>query len=242
MSGCGNSFGGPAALRPLFVADCGAGTDRVAADLVLLNWESTTNPIYPDDVFEPLDLSAFPIIDGGTLADNAELFKERVRQQITRIYCEYDGPAIRVEHANGALNSEATVVHMTQSMSLLGGTQIGEGEYDRCNRHYDDAAVIFGGEMLELADALTFDEWVMLFANVSAHEIGHTLGFAHVERASWLTHAGRSIYVELMLDGHTLAELTGEQRFVEPQDNCPSIWPGTMSRIEEPTTSCQADR
>ncbi len=238
ISGCGNNFGGPTALRPLFVAECGTDTDRVASDLVVLDWDSTTNAIYPDDEFEPLDLSAFETTDGGTLADNAALFRERVRRQITTIYCDYDGPGIFVEHGRGE-DLEATVVHMTQALSPLGGTQVGEGEYDRCNRQHDNLAVIFGGQILELAGVRTFDEWVLIFANVTAHEIGHTLGFGHVQRDQW-SGASRSLYVELMLDGHTIHELASEQRFVEQQDNCGDIWQGSSKRVVTSTITGQS--
>jgi len=237
LAGCGNSFTGPSALRPLFVAECGVDTDRVATEFVLLEWNSTTNELYPDDEFEPLDLSLFETPDGGTLAEKADTFKEQVRRQVTRIYCDYEGPGILVEHATGEEAYETNVVYMTQAMSPLGGAQVGEGEYDRCNRQHDNVAALFGGQILELSDPRPFDEWVLIFANVAAHEIGHTLGFGHVQRDYW-SDARRSIYVELMLDGHTMHELASEQRFVVAQDSCTEGWSGLLRPAKAPTLTC----
>ena len=60
-----------------------------------------------------------------------------------------------------------------------------------------------------------------LFANVCAHEIGHTLGFGHVVRSE-LDSSERSLFVELMLDRHTMSEMRQPHKFIVDQDNCPS--------------------
>ena len=167
-----------------------------------------------------MDLSRFETSEGGTLADDVELFKERVRRQITSIYCAAEAPPIVVRHAADDDGLSGNVIYFTQVLSTLGERQVGEGEYDPCNTQHDNVAVIFGEQVRRLGGVLSFDEWVMVFANITAHEIGHTLGYGHVARAD-LSGTGRPAFVELMLDGHTLGELCTEQRFTAGQSNCP---------------------
>jgi hypothetical protein len=219
VTGCGSGFPAGSANQPLFVAECGTG-DATTADLVLLEWGGGVAPLYPQESFAALDLSVFETDDGGTLADRANEFKERVRDQVTLILCDSPGPTARVRDAEDADAAVATVVYFTQAVSPATARQVGEGEYDTCNRQHDNAAVIFGEELHRLGRAYPFDEWVNVFANVTAHEIAHTLGFGHVSRDE-VAETGRSLYVELMLDGHTMSELRREHRFLVDQTNCP---------------------
>ena len=211
---------GTAADRILFVSDCAddIGVPPRSVDVVLLDWTGGTSPIYAGHAFEGLDLTAFKTAEGGTLADDPESFKELVRARIVQIYCDW--PEVAVVTVNGEDSQPAdTIVHLTQAVQPE-GMDIGEGEYDPCNRQNDNAAIIFGERLWELADAYTFDEWVTVFANVCAHEIGHTLGYGHIVREE-RTDLERSAYVELMLDRHTMAEMRRAQRFVVEQTNCP---------------------
>lgn len=230
-AGCGTSMRSTSADRILFVSDC---TDETEApwnsvDVVLLDWTGGTNPIYPQQHFEGIDLTAFETANGETLADDAETFKELVRARIAQIYCDW--PEATVIAINGEDDQSAdTIVHLTQE-SQPGGMDIGEGEYDPCNRQNDNAAVIFGERLWQLGDAYTFDEWVTVFANVCAHEIAHTLGYGHVRREE-RTDLGRSIYVELMLDRHTMAEMRRAQRFIADQTNCPTDLAASNRSIE----------
>jgi len=85
VAGCGNSFDDTSG-RVLFVADCdgiagtAAGTaDVITGELVVLDWNGGVTPLFPGHDFHPLDLSAFHLKEGGSLADDPERFKERVR-------------------------------------------------------------------------------------------------------------------------------------------------------------------
>lgn len=235
--GCGSSFSDVLSGRSLLLTECDGDADRVATDLVVLDWQGGVTAIYPDEDFEALDLSAFGTADGGTLADDAELFKEQVWLQATRIFCDSSGPGIRIRHAGDAKDRAGTTVYYTQALSPVGWLQIGEAEYDVCNRQHDNAAVIFGGQVLRLSATYTFDEWVLVFANLTAHEIAHTLGYAHVSRDE-SPEAERSYFVELMYDGHTMEEMCREQRFLADQTNCPIDSPVNLRQVEYPTITC----
>lgn len=219
IGGCGSGFPLDTASEPLFVAECN-GANQPTSDLVVLEWGGGTTPLYPNVPFEGLALSRFDTADGGTLADREDEFKERVREQVSLILCDSPGPTARVRHADEVESSVATVIYFTQEVSPAAARQVGEGDYDVCNRQHDNAAVIFGDELRDLGGRFLFDEWVNVFANVTAHEIGHTLGFGHVSRDE-VGDVGRSLYVELMLDGHTMTELRREHRFLIDQTNCP---------------------
>ncbi len=220
-AGCGSDFDGSTLLVTRVVSDPGDEFDNAAVNKVLIDWTGGVNQIYADDYFEGVDLSAFETDDGGTLADDADAFMEAVRAQTLRIY--EDLPELPVDVTNGEdedADYDVTIVHITQGLPPRGGANIGEGEYDPCNRQRDNAALLFGGRMVTLGNGYTFDEWVNVFANTVAHEVGHTLGFGHVLRSEH-PDTGRTLYIELMLDAHTMAELRREQRFVYELTNCP---------------------
>jgi len=148
---------------------------------------------------------------------------------------------VQIRHAGETELTGGTTVHFTQELSPDGGMVIGEGDYDPCNRQHDNAAVIFGEQIRRLAAESTFDDWVRAFANVTAHEIAHTLGFAHVDRQTqWPVE--RALFVELMLDGHTIDELQREQTFVVEQDYCPDDWYRFRRPDEYITITCALAR
>lgn len=224
-AGCGTVNPGRAALRPLFKAECDAALASDPSDInyVVLDWTGGVSPIYPDDRFAGVDLTRFTTADGYTLADDAETFQEDVRLQVAHIYCESSPHIVMVLNGEADdFSADINMVHITQALPPKGGTDVGEGEYDPCNRQHDNAALLFGERLLSLADDYSYDDWVNVFANIIAHEVGHTLGFGHIQRAD-RDNVGRSAYVELMLSGHTMSELRQEQRFLADMSNCPQL-------------------
>jgi hypothetical protein len=223
MAGCGSDVMTPAVLIPEYLSGSDASTHADGEDVnrVLLDWTGGTSQIYPDEVFEGVDLALFETAEGGTLADDPEAFKEDVRRQIALIYRDMPLASIQVVIGEDEeADTDVTIVHITQELPPQGGTNIGEGEYDPCNLQRDNAALLFGGRLITLGNGYSYREWVNVFANTCAHEIGHTVGFGHVLRSEH-PDTGRFLYIELMLDGHTMAELRREQRFVFELTNCP---------------------
>ncbi len=186
---------------------------------------------------EGVDLSAFETSDGRTLGDDAGNFKELVRQEIMRIYCDRGEVSVIVRNGEDDEGPADTTVHLTQETPPNGGTDIGEGEYDPCNLERDNAAIVFGQRLLQLADNYSRDEWLHVFANVCAHEIGHTLGYGHLERTAQ-PEEGRPLFVELMLDRHTMAEMRRQQRLILDQTYCPSDPVASRRRVEGAVTTC----
>lgn len=217
LSGCGNNLGNTA-TKSLFVTECdGAATPT---DLVILDWSGGTSKIYPDDEFPGLDFASFDTADGGTLADASEAFKDAVRREVVHILCGLPTVSVAVQNEKDRLDADATTIYVVHAPSQAGGGQIGEGEFDPCNLQHDNSALVFGDELRDLPGSYTFDDWVLIFANVAAHEIGHTLGFNHVPRSE-PSESEHVLYVELMLAGHTVDEMIRPQRFLSGETNCP---------------------
>lgn len=223
LAGSGCVGGPPVGNSPLFVSDCDSQVagKPAEASLVVIDWTGGTTAIYPDQELAGVDLTQFPVTGGGTLADHAESFQDQVSQEVARIYCDWPQVSIAVRVGeDDAEGAEAdTVVYVTQETKPDGSMDIGQGEYDPCDHQNDNSAIIYGKRIVQLGAAYTYEEWVAVFSNVIAHEVGHTLGYGHIVRAE-RTDVGRSIFVELMLDRHTMTEMRRAQRFVADQSNC----------------------
>ncbi len=233
LPGCGNTLADPTTNATLFVADCSnSGEPAQASDVVVLDWTGGNSDIFPDLDLPELDLSAFATLDGGTLADDVEGFRETVRSQVARTLCDFPDVAVAVRTGEGPSETPVSTVYVAHLESPRYHGQIGEGHYDVCNIEHDNEAVLFGREFLYLGGPYTVDEWAVMFANVIAHEIGHMVGYGHVERGD-SADAEHSLFAELMLASHTLDELLSEQRFLSPQTNCPEDT-ARQRRAEDP--------
>ncbi|MCH8251303.1 MAG: hypothetical protein IID36_02505 [Planctomycetes bacterium] len=225
LTGCGVSMfnpvdvGGSASLR----SDFG---ELGTPDVFVLDWTGGSSMLYADVELAPVDFDAFATSDGGTLADDSDALMEAVRERVAKILDDVATYGVTVVNGESDEVDAVTIVHIAQEISPDAPKEIGRAEYDPCDRQQDNAAVIFAERIAQLGGIYTVEEWISVFANVIAHEIAHTLGFGHIERSTD-DLSERSLYVELMLDGHTMDEMRGAQRFLHAQTNCSDAPDGT---------------
>lgn len=223
LTGCGASMFN-------LVPGVGSATNSAAArsdfdeigttpDVFVLDWTGGSSMLYADVELAPVDFDAFATPDGGTLADDSDALMEAVRERVAKILGDLATYGVTVVNGESDEVDAVTIVHIAQEISPDAPKEIGRAEYDPCDRQHDNAAVIFAERIAQLGDVYTVEEWISVFANVTAHEIAHTLGFGHIERGTD-DLSERSLYVELMLDGHTMDEMRGAQRFIHAQTNC----------------------
>lgn len=216
------------------VCDNAPATNRDASTLIVLDWDGGVNPLDPTIDINPLDPLDLPIYSGVTTVDDAEAFKEAVRLRIEEILCDLDPVDMRVILGVADDYPGATRVYLTIDLAPSDGNQAGQADYDPCNRHVDDRAIIWGGRFVEAAGAgWSREAWVNMLANVTTHEIGHTLGFAHPDQLGIMIdpdEAQRAI----MLSSHKIPDLAAPQVFLISQNTCaePIGVPGSGVRYQ----------
>ena len=234
-TGCGTSLTNLDTVA-LVSTDCDSSFNKTEreAGTVILDWQGGTSPLYPGEPFDPVDLSHFKTTDGGSLADVEAQFRQAVRDEVARILCELPEFAMRVETGK-ASEAAANVVQFAAMKSPRADGQVGEGEYDPCNQYDNNHALVFGDELRMLGQQFSFDDWVMIFANVAAHETAHLLGYGHAPRPAE-PQSVRSLYVELMYATHTVQEMLQQQRLLADIEYCPHGAAQARLGLDEPDT------
>jgi hypothetical protein len=220
ICGCGSQVGEALFLSAAYPVSC-EDDDRagqLATDRVVIDWSGGASDLSDGAFVEGLDFAAFELSGGGTLAEVSDEFISAVRDEVGTILCSLPAAAVNVSNGESTQQGNVTSVLVAQTSSPNAPGQIGEGDYDPCNVVRANEAIIFGDEVLALAGPFSVDEWVRMFANVIAHEVGHTLGYGHIDRAE---SQGRDLHVELMLAIHTVPEMIRSQRYLADDSNCP---------------------
>lgn len=222
VAGCGVE------LAPSPAGWAGSGSQFDEADLtktvslvkrVVLDWTGGYTALTSEWLGET-DLSLFRLPTGETLADYADAFQESVRDRVEQVLHALEPAAFEVLTGESEAYVGDTVVHLTSESIGDGTLRVGQTKLDRCDLTDDDAIVVWAGTMVVMGDVHEFDEWVNAFANITAHEVGHTVGFFHPDTVlTDLTDFERR--TEIMLAVHTLSALLGRQEFIIPQETCP---------------------
>lgn len=203
------------------VGDGDAPRDSNAVRYVVVDWSGGESAILRGQELPGFNFDNFSVDDGDSLSEAEDDFRSRVLGEVSTILAEALGESVAV------IDGEAAVADSVQAASTVvvaqitssGDEQFGEAEYDPCDRFDGNSAVVFAEELRLAAGAMPLDDWVHVFANAISHEVAHNLGFGHVDREAFPPDA-RALYVELMLDRHTIAEMRQPQRMLADMSNC----------------------
>ena len=227
VGGCGVGARAPSAAdRPLTPGLSGdvepdpAESEDIATKRVLLDWTGGS-PDITDRRIGPADFSLMTDANGDPLEVDREAFQEAVRGRVEEILSAIEPVDFLVVTGESDGRPDTTTVYFTDELGPAGAAQAGQARLDQCDLSQGGDIVVWGGSLRSLGDGFDFEEWVHLFANVAAHEVGHTVGFFHPDAyLDDLSDYERT--VEVMLSVRTLSALRGPQGFVIPQETCPA--------------------
>ncbi|MCB9851378.1 MAG: hypothetical protein H6817_11815 [Phycisphaerales bacterium] len=232
IAGCGtgNPFDLDAAARLNDPSACpDAPTPANAGTLVVLDWAGGTSRQTGERDLAGFDLSQVSFSDGTQVNDDTlAAFQSAVLARVQTILCDLDPLDVAVIAGKAADFPDATIVHLTADEPATQSKHIGQSDFDPCNAHEDDEAIIWGGALATYMPPMSFEQWVNVVANTTAHEIGHTLGFTHPSEET----VARLLPIpseEIMRATVKPSELSGEQRFLIEQNTCPGYEPGEGS-------------
>ena len=200
-----------------------------AGTLVVLDWDGGINELVRGRELSAFEVDDLYFTDTAIDSDDLEvLFAEAVLGRVRAILCSLDPMDVAVIEGEADDYPDATVVHICGDEPFADGKHIGQADFDPCNANLDDSVVIWGGALATRIGGATFGGWVNALAKTTAHEIGHTLGFAHPseQTVAMLLPVPSA---EVMRSNVTVSQLLGEQNFLIEQETCPGSPPGSGS-------------
>ena len=219
-TGCGIS---PTPSVPTADAPAGyAATPEDGGELtrtVVLDWTGGSSDVVSSRL-SAVDFAEMYLASGDSLEHYEESFQEAVRLRVEEILSALEPARFDVVTGESGNYPDDTVVYFTSDAVADDGLQVGQTRLDRCDLRREASVVVWGGTLLSLGNDFAYQEWVNVFANIAAHEVGHTVGFYHPDAVlTDLTDYEKDN--EIMLAVHTLSALLGPQEFMIPQETCP---------------------
>ncbi len=233
-AGCGASNGVPGAFLP---PSAHVGADQVcpdapapqdAATLIVLDWDGGVSDQVPGKHLAAFNAAALNFADDSmNRSDLDAALQNAVLVRVQEILCDLRPLDVAVIAGEADDFPGATIVHITGDAPTV-GKHIGQSDYDPCNDRADDSAVIWGGALASRLGPGYFEHWVNIFANTTAHEIGHTLGFTHPSEDT-VARMLPNPSTEIMRSNVKPSELREPQWFLLQQETCPGFAAGEGS-------------